>query len=98
MSCPTPTCPLRSSTAQCQAQADETGSTGSPWADLEDYWALSDFVARTFLADAAPEGDDSAPQAVGFTYQMGEEYLADGRKPGDRHPSCRLHGHRAGIG
>ena len=63
--------------AQCQAQADETGSTGSPWADLEDYWALSDFVARTFLADAAPEGDDSAPQSIGFTYQMGEEYLAD---------------------
>lgn len=62
---------------QCQAQADATGSTGSPWADLEDYWALSDFVARTFLADAAPEGDDSVPQSIGFTYQMGEEYLAD---------------------
>lgn len=63
--------------AQCQAQADATGSTGSPWADLEDYWALSSFVARTFLADAAPEGDDSVPQSIGFTYQMGEEYLAD---------------------
>ena len=63
--------------AQCQAQADETGSTGSPWADLEDYWVLSDFLARTFLTDAAPEGDNSAPQSIGFTYQMGEEYLAD---------------------
>ena len=65
--------------AQCQAQADETGSTGSPWADLDPNWALSDFVERTFLADAAPEGDGSEPQSVGFTYRMGEDYLADRR-------------------
>ena len=64
---------------QCQAQADATGSTGSPWADLDPNWALSDFVERTFLADAAPEGDGSEPQSVGFTYRMGEDYLADRR-------------------
>ena len=63
--------------AQCQAQADETGSTGSTWADLDPNWALSDFVERTFLADAAPEGDGSESQSVGFTYRMGEDYLAD---------------------
>lgn len=63
--------------ARCQAQADATGSTGSPWADLDPNWTLSDFVERTFLADVAPEEDDGAPQSIGFTYRMGDEYLAD---------------------
>ena len=69
--------------AQCQAQADETGSTGSPWADLEDYWALSSFVEQTFLKEDMEEFfDEDAPTGqpetgVAYTYRMGDEYLAD---------------------
>lgn len=69
--------------AQCQAQADETGNTGSSWADLEDYWALSSFVEHTFLQDAMAESPDTDAPAgqpetgVAYTFRMGEEYLAD---------------------
>lgn len=50
--------------AQCQAQADETGSTGSPWADLDINWVLLNFVTDTF-------------HVSGFSSRGGSDYLAD---------------------
>lgn len=50
--------------AQCQAQADATGSTGSPWADLESHWVLINFVEDTF-------------HVSGFSGREGSDYLAD---------------------
>lgn len=49
---------------QCQAQADATGSTGSPWADLESHWVLINFVEDTF-------------HVSGFSGREGSDYLAD---------------------
>ena len=50
--------------AQCQAQADETGSTGSSWADLESHWVLINFVEDTF-------------HVSGFSGRESSDYLAD---------------------
>ena len=50
--------------AQCQAQADETGSTGSPWADLDINWVLLNFVTDTF-------------HVSNFSSRGGSDYLAD---------------------
>ncbi|WP_294547016.1 M56 family metallopeptidase [uncultured Pseudoflavonifractor sp.] len=50
--------------AQCQAQADETGSTGSSWADLDINWVLLNFVTDTF-------------HVSNFSSREGSDYLAD---------------------
>ena len=63
--------------AQCQAQADETGSTGSPWADLDINWVLLNFVTDTF-------------QVSNFSSRGGSDYLANrgGTRETDTQPAA----------
>lgn len=63
--------------AQCQEQADETGSTGSPWADLDINWVLLNFVTDTF-------------QVSNFSSRGGSDYLANrgGTRETDTQPAA----------